>query len=633
VTSVEGTAGFVEEAWEAARGVVLDAPEYDFSIRWAKDFDALFRNEGLTEAPTSDLVDTALKTGRVLLQSPGGTGKTSILSRLQRESPRTGMVMLRIDVRRWRPDLLEVWDEIGTNGPERMRFLLEELTSPPGVSEDDIDHLGDDVPSLLLIDGLNEVPKETGNEVVAVASAFARRHPRSGVIVADRLVRRPLDDSHWTLATIAPLDGRAGLDGIAFFQNLTDPTSHATTKVEAMKTFLTVHCSLDAADVATLGRAVLALYREAGTRTFFADDLRSKIGNDLFSRVLESGLVQQTDADHACFAHHLFQDYLAAQAFSERRDEWTYDGLDALTFRASSFDALAFALEEIDDRFSSELLLRRIFDWNFYGSAYALAIARGEDAASVGPDMELALLAMLSERRWDPFRSTQEQVVDALTLYPSAQAEALLAAASLSQIFEWVRQEISEDSALRDWRDLFTREPGAEPPSTALEILAQEDSLMGWTMANVLRRSELTDDVRDELISLVKNPGTDVVRWRATHVLGAHPSRLGADALLSAAGDVNWVAYGAVRSLFEMASRSSGLRADLVGQVEALVDLPEMDQRWLSRQIGRDVRLVSPPADWASVVGPLLERLWASAMTTDEQDLWRSVAFELRTGL
>ena len=86
------------------------------------------------------------------------------------------------------------------------------------------------------------------------------------------------------------------------------------------------------------------------------------------------------DGDDASFRHHLIHDYLAALHMAQDRSTWTPGGFDTITLTASSFDPLAMVLEQLPDPADADLFLRRIYDWNFYGAAYALATCRGRQS-------------------------------------------------------------------------------------------------------------------------------------------------------------------------------------------------------------------------------------------------------------
>ena len=267
--SIAHTPGSGSCPLEAASEVPQFEPPFDFKIRWAPDYDSLFRDRNLIETEPEVLLERAFKRGRVLLQSAGGTGKTSILSRLRRESPGRRIVALYIDLRRWRPEMFEAWEELRDSEPQRLQLLFDTLTGPSGVDDAVIDQIGPEFRALLMVDGLNEVPSGIGDSIISAIDAFARRHPRAGVIATDRLVRRPISDTHWTLVTIAPLDGRIGLDGVAFFRNLALTESETSiSSADAYRRYLAVHADMRDPELAAIGEAALSPTPRPGREPF-----------------------------------------------------------------------------------------------------------------------------------------------------------------------------------------------------------------------------------------------------------------------------------------------------------------------------------------------------------------------------
>jgi hypothetical protein len=620
----------VRAALGAASEVPPFEPPFDFKVRWAPDYDSLFRDRNLIETEPEVLLERAFKRGRVLLQSAGGTGKTSILSRLRRESADRRIVALYIDLRRWHPEMFEAWEELRDSEPQRLQLLLDTLTGPSGVDDAVIDQISPEFRALLMVDGLNEVPSGIGDSIISAIDAFARRHPRAGVIATDRLVRRPISDSHWTLATIAPLDGGIGLDGMAFFRNLALTEGETSiSSADAYRRYLAVHADLRDPELAAIGEAALSVYGTTRSRTFPLSLLEAKIAPELVNRLRGVGLLS-VDGDGASFRHHLIHDYLAAVYMAQDRSTWAPEGFDAITLTASSFDPLAMVLEQLPDPADADLFLRRIYDWNFYGAAYALATCRGRQSTSVSDEMQIALLAMLAERRWDPFRATAQQVSDALALFPSGIADSFLDAPDLASVFELVRSLISQGSSLRKWADVFTHPIGSPVSDNDMEALEESDSLMGWTMANVLKRSALSDRQLARLTGILADGPDPIIRWRAAHALGAHPTQVSIDALYRALDDTyHWVVYGSVRSLIEIAARSAEHRGAVLGRLRNEIDRRRSDSS-IARQLSRAAILAVPPKGWADAVGPIVEDLWAAAETEERQDHWRRVAYDLR---
>jgi hypothetical protein len=619
---------------DSANAVELKQPLFPFALRWAPDFDTLFRGGDEQETSIDVLVERALRDGRVLLQAPGGMGKTSVLRRLQKSIVSGESFVVLVDLSRWAPSLFDAFRLLEDNEPRRMQLLFDSLASPTGYTEEAIRMLPSTVTKLFLVDGLNEVPKDVGDALIRTLDSFARRNPHAGVIATDRLVRRPLEGPLWQLATIAPIEGDEGLNGNAFFRNLSlTDNSAAGSSTVANQRFLTQHADLSTEELDLLGRAAFALYAETQARSFPLAELQRMVGPQIVQKLLGAGVVV-AEGHMASFGHHLYHDYLASKALAEDSDRWDDPGFETVTLRASSFDSLAMALEQLRDPTLADLLIRRIYDWNFYGAAYALSTCRIRQSTVVTERMEIALLAMLAERRWDLIRATSQQVEDALVLFPSPVADSLLRAESLDDILESVVEAMSglsgETSDFAAWLRLFTVPVGEELTEDDLSSIGQDDSLMGWTVANVAKRARLSGRQLAWLRRLLSSSEEATVRWRVVHALGAHPTPEDVEILFEVLDDdYHWVRYGAVRSLVEIAARSSDLREGIFTRLRREVQ-NRRDDSWTIRQVGRSVLLREPPPGWAEVAGLLIEDLWAAAETRESQDSWRSIAYELK---
>jgi hypothetical protein len=91
------------------------------------------------------------------------------------------------------------------------------------------------------------------------------------------------------------------------------------------------------------------------------------------------------------------------------------------------------------------------------------------------------------------------------------------------------------------------------------------NSIVGWTLANVLKRVTI-GQAQFALINNLARHERSVVRWRAVHVLGSYPHgdsiALGFE--LFDKDEVFWVRYGAIRAIVEMAAKAN---AELRGRI------------------------------------------------------------------
>jgi len=266
----------------------------------------------------------------------------------------------------------------------------------------------------------------------------------------------------------------------------------------------------------------------------------------------------------------------------------------------------------------ADKLVRLVYDWNYYGAAYALV------DGCVSEETRVVVLAMLADKRWDIVKATATQVSDALQLDRSQVASQLLAAKDRAEVFRVVRAVSSNQRWFVDWVVLFTTPDATRLAASAVDGLRAEDSIMSWTLANVLRRCQL-DDAGVETLIAVSQDTSPVVRWRAVHALGALPDQKSIEALqprLDASED-RWVRYGAVRSMVEVAAGASnlGLREAALAVLTDELQRGDFDESML-RELGRALDVDPQPAGWPLSVAPLIQQLIGLSESLAEQEKW-----------
>jgi hypothetical protein len=472
---------------------------------------------------------------------------------------------------------------------------------------------------------------------------FAQRQPSGAVIVTDRLVRRDLPSDRWGIAHIrvnveavrAQLPGQLPIDlsripPTPFFLNwaVTDSVD-TTSRSAAFKDFLQRHADLGGEALERTAKAAFDASVGSQVRSFPIDRFREIAGGQAVHELQRSGQLVADDNGQAYFKHHLVHDFLASTWFAVDSSLWINESFDALTFFGSSFDVLALTLEQIANRRDADLFVRRVYDWNYYGIAYAMAEAQAVGASKVSPWMETAMLAMLAERRWDVLKSTSQRVTDSLRLFRSEESLRFLSVGSLTELMRLLNGVTHSEKAFREWLRLFTMPAGHQVDDETVRMIVDEDSLIGWTVSNVLKRVEISAEGFGYLRDAVLRAENRTVRWRAAHALGGHPSAETVTALMAGLDDPDiWVRYGATRSIVECAVRNPRLRAQIFGRLVERVDQLRSDRPVIA-ELERALILRDPPGDWPEAVAPLVGRLWSSAESAEDQDRWRRLAFQI----
>ena len=166
-----------------------------------------------------------------------------------------------------------------------------------------------------------------------------------------------------------------------------------------IRSYFDSHVGLNEGEFSRAARAAFEVYRDDQSRTFPLSQFREFAGGDATEKMLAAGIL--CGGEEATYmSHHLHHDYLASRHLVAEPMTWNRDAFDVLTFSASSFDAVAMAIEQIADSTRADLFVRKLYDWNAYSAAYSVAEAM-QSRSYVSEPMLCIMLAVLAERRWD----------------------------------------------------------------------------------------------------------------------------------------------------------------------------------------------------------------------------------------
>ena len=200
-------------------------------------------------------------------------------------------------------------------------------------------------------------------------------------------------------------------------------------------------------------------------------------------------------------------------------------------------------------------------------------------------------------------------------------------ATSLEAVIIALNKITSNEEWFNEWRNLFQIRPDSELGIETLAAIRSPDSITGWTVANVAKRSILDERAIDLLRSWIDKERSATVRWRIAHVLGAKPKPTALETLLRLLDDDpdGSVRYGAIRSIIELAARADpGLRElayDAVkARAEAITKQPRVSGE-LRTCLLVDSKAVEP--EWLPFVANVVRALFIVIDNTSERDLWR----------
>lgn len=613
-----------------ASNITADRTSFHLKLQWPGSYEQLLAAADVEGTPEESLLDRTMHEGRVFLSAEAGAGKTWLLARMvQRALSEQNVIPVLVQLKN-----LSALRPISEN--DDLEFTIRSLLS---IAVPDprqaLMELGE-VPSfILMFDGLNEVSRNVAGPVITAVDELARRYPFLSVLITDRLVRRPLDLSRWSLATILPLSDDEvqrvltsaaqphdlpndfGLLNRPFFLDTaleTDITSSSEAGTIDTYFHQVVRVSLEELD--PLADIAFDAYAQYQGTTMPEDWLRQRVAEPVYKHLLVSGAVRHSGG-RVWFTHHLLHDFLAARSLSVHESAWGPDAFDVVTLTAASFDSLRLTVEQLADINRADRLIGRVYNWNYYGAAYALV------QGCVSEETRTVILAMLADKKWDTVSATVTQVTDALRVDGSPIARQLLAAQDRDDIFRIVRQQGSEQVWFTDWVRLFTTPDAAVADESMVEGLRAEDSILSWTLANVLRRCRITPAGVSRLLAITDDD-SPVVRWRVVHVLGAIPSSDSIQGLWPRLRDDDkWVRYGAVRSLVEIAASTSdsSLRDIALSMLAELLQGGRRDDSVI-RELSRALDVAHQPDGWAYAVAPLIQQLIGLSETQAEQDKW-----------
>jgi hypothetical protein len=584
------------------------------------------------------------KPSRVLHSGRGVSAKTVTLLRAIRRTLESGMLPIYVDLRQWSGQAYTEWKETYKGQSERADFILRRFAIPR-INPSELELSVPGIKKYLFIDSLNEVTSSVGQEIILALDDFITFNFDVSLIIADRLVRRDLPRTErWQLASTLPLEDDEIKSQLKMGLGSTEEFDRAGSSVKTLLStpyfldsllrkrytdfaeYFLKNASLTNDELSLSGRAAYKMYEIYRSRTFPLKAFEEYSTSEVIRKLIEAGSLC-VEGNLSYFNHHLTHDFLAAFYLSQNKSTWNRDAFDVISFRASSFDALAIALEQLKNSDEADLFVRRIYDWNPYSPAYSVAEGIRHGNSHVSEEMIIVLLAMLVERRADLLLNTIRAANDALYLFPDEYGRPFTESKSLRGLVDFLYTFKSEKKWFVEWRDIFAQ--GRLVDKADLHLLQDEDSVLGWTYTNVLRRTNLSPEGQGEIRAL-SNHEHPSIRWRAVHVLGAFPDRRNLLILterLDKDSD-NWVRYGAMRSLIEMAARADDeIRNEAFSELSTRTDKIVGD-RFARSAFESAIFIVHDkiPDNWLQLTFGILQKFFLETVNVEVKDHWTLLA-------
>jgi hypothetical protein len=243
--------------------------------------------------------------------------------------------------------------------------------------------------------------------------------------------------------------------------------------------------------------------------------------------------------------------------------------------------------------------------------------------------MQTVLSAMVAEKLWDFVLPTRQFAKDALSVFPAASvARRLLELSSLADLISAVRGQTFDGQRFQTWQQIFSLGADEEVPNDLFKEISSDDSIIGWTLANVLKRTQVNETKQERLRSIAeRNIQSVPICWRIVHVLGRWPTRQNIAFLLNFLDGHSefWVRYGSLRSLIELAGRSedSALLSKVFSALECRA--PQLIDKRMAGELRRALFVSDAPRTWPEAATGLIRALYGAEKDEEQRTNWLRV--------
>lgn len=666
----------------------ITVPQYNFPLTFRLISAEGASSEADMGLPIEQLLKRVQMSRFIILRGAAGSGKSTsmrYLAELLMQNDRAGVVPIYLQLRRLDPKEIQTPNNVATSDTDPEQYikpLLNASIVPLGIA--DLKQLGeqavtmDDGVMLIIADGLNEIYGEeaagfilkqlttyvTQRGLNACALVTDRITPRDGITTWQqaRIERLTLDVVHAQFAVkkIETLNYLSEAD-LTLLQTpyflayaLEHNTSHLSSPAEAVAAFFNqLEFKGDVLD--RMAKAAFNAYKDHHSYRFDVAPFIQIVGQDIFDKLIQEGVIDiiptevnmyadtQSLPQQAQFDHPLKHDYLAARYLSQHQEAWTPKTLDIVSFESNSFDALSMTLELLPNEELADTFVERVHNWNWAAALVCIAKAMRTGGGRHSQEIQMAVLALVTEKLFDPVQPIRQRANEILSLFPATIATPYKQVSNLNELYSLVQQQVRVETQrtgrevwFSQWSDLFVRSPKTALNEQDLKNIVHHQGIIGWTAANVFRRFELTEpDIRqlhayyDACMTCDPNDWqASTIRSRVVHALGTSDTQSVVDLLFQALNEDNyvWSRISAARSLVEIAALTTNdtLRHEII---DALIDLvKKTNSRMLAiktlREIGQSAFYRNAPGAWEQTVTPLIELMRDMQQQKPEEEWW-----------
>ena len=609
----------------------------------------LKRDYEMEALKSQDLLSDSYENNQILIQAPGGFGKTSFLIDLLEQAKNSNYFPFYLDLSR----SIDVSNtDINGSVPHWEKKLFSAF-SLAGIFED-IKELANEYKILIIADGLNEC-KLDYNETLTFLNQIELNLGKGLLVVSDRMLEKQnLYD--YKMATILPLsrtvistnmktdikdDTFLRLLSMPFFLDLYNSyenKSHCAeaipkNRIQMIEDYFKEIGKINNTEFELLGKCALTAYEKSESTEFDNQDWETclgKEGNDIADRLQQAGItytIERDDGTKCMFRHQILHDFLVGRyLYAMGHSFWRPEIFESATF-GKSFEVLEFTAEYLPEN-DADTFLIEVYDWSWIAVINIINRLQSiipSEKISFSPLLAEAFCATLAEKQFDHFEHSSERIKNRLASFKSTFDIDYLnyrdITSLLKEIYSKLSPQLSEDDSIINlWINVFCCQSLGTVESNKFFSFLWGDPLLAWTTANVFKRQFLNNDIYQKLVEFYdalysvcnRCPKTISTRWRIVHILGKFPDKKNIDFLTTVVfneSEHKDIRYGAVRSLVEALSFIDD--PDYRNQVLKLLSkrLIEIDKHRIVRELRRTALHRIPeamPENWVNDYMPIL---------------------------
>jgi pimeloyl-ACP methyl ester carboxylesterase/GTPase SAR1 family protein len=618
---------------------------------------------------------------KIILTGPAGSGKSNILRNISDYFISKDKPPIFINLKNWNTE---------TNNDQ----LLKLKESGPGI--DNIQKkfdillrsaLGDldisfvnshkEVFNVFLIDGLNEISgNDIIDEIISTLDEYVKKYSREACIIMTTRDSRRLRFIHnWVVISVNQISENELKKQIydkfrpSSYKNLSTHEKELLrtpyflnmaiirknpklgSAAEAIESFFKSHLVefKDDGILNDLAETAFKIYEKKGGLSFDKKDFIDEIDSEeqkqkkrgWFENLKEAGIINEVGKNVYAFRHQWKHDYLVARYIVQNQERWKDHFFDIASFQSNSFEAISLALEQINDVSRGDTFLKDVYNWNWVATLDCLIRNVGVKDELFSDDLKVAIKAIITEKLFDPIKGTQEMTIKKLTDFPKDDEPNFADIKDLDSILNFIQSFEYKQDWFEDWKSIYLKAPERIKYNILYENdikkIISEDSVLGWTASNVIRRFKLSDADQRQLRAYFevyrqkkyKDSTNDSIKWRIVHALGRTPS-IENKALflniLKTDDEYIWVKYGAARSLVEVAALSDNKNfiKEIFSDLEQIIQTVESLPMKVIEKIAKSVFYDKVHDEWPSFVIPVLECIVRRYRNSKEEQMFRN---------